>query len=442
MKNIQNHSIFYSVALSVSILLGACMEDEKVHLAGYPDTPVLLYISGLENNAASAEFKATYDGNGDLVTTGDISRTYVVKLATPSPEDTHFVVEPVIENIPEDKVSISETKFTIPAGFTTREITVELTDPSVVETDPEEKTYQLGLRIVSMGGYKTAAFNSEAKVTLVKEAYIVNLSLSGDEGRSVNFTREYDGGIIVGTDPIEYTFRVYLDKPAESDVTVRFTTTGLSQQFAGDVTVTPAEVVIPAGDKVSEDITWTVTDDFLLAGSTAEDFILEITPSFTTDDHRVVVAEEGTIVINVSKFINLVDIISAVEAEWTMFDRSDWTADNSSSYSGSAILDGSLTTDIGGGRTLWATIDMKEKKDIAGIVTRSYNNSASYSPNVVGIYVSDDGETWKVLGIKEITTKTGSYYFKLKETVSAQYIMLDMTSTSTIYLAEVEVYGN
>ena len=56
-------------------------------------------------------------------------------------------------------------------------------------------------------------------------------------------------------DPISYTFKVELDKPARKDIRINLTTTGLEDKFMKDITVTPAEIVIPAGELSSEDIT-------------------------------------------------------------------------------------------------------------------------------------------------------------------------------------------
>ena len=37
-----------------------------------------------------------------------------------------------------------------------------------------------------------------------------------------------------------------------------------------DITVTPAEIVIPAGELESAEVTWTITDDFLLTTADPE----------------------------------------------------------------------------------------------------------------------------------------------------------------------------
>ncbi|MCD8072086.1 MAG: DUF4989 domain-containing protein [Alistipes sp.] len=440
MKNIPNNTIFFSILLILSVFMGSCMEDEKLHLAGYPDTPVQLYITGLDGKPVSAGFKGTYNANGELVTTGDISRTYVIRLAAPSPEDTHFVVEPIIVNLPEDKVTISDTRFTIPAGFTTREITVELTDPSILDSNQSEITYELGLRIVSVDGYKIATGETEARVVLEKEAYAVNISLSGDDGRKVSFAREYDGGVIVDTDPIEYTFRAYLDKPAGSDIKITFNTTGISQQYAGDVTVTPIEVVIPAGEKVSGEVEWTITTDFMSTGSGYQQYDLAVTPSYQTEDPTVgLSATDATIDITVIRYIDQLQVVTSVQSGWTLFNRSGWTG-QASSGSVSTLLDGSTSSYINTAN-LWVELDMQESKNIAGFAVRSYLLS-SYAPNRLVFYASDDGENWILLGVKNHSSRSTAYYYQLTSAVSSRYLRMEASyGTSSFRVAEIEVYG-
>ena len=70
-----------------------------------------------------------------------------------------------------------------------------------------------------------------------------------------------------------------LDKPARKDVKVKLATTGLDEQFMKNITVTPAEITIAAGELESAEVTWTITDDFLLTTAGEESHTLVVTAS-------------------------------------------------------------------------------------------------------------------------------------------------------------------
>ena len=58
-----------------------------------------------------------------------------------------------------------------------------------------------------------------------------------------------------------YSWIVLLGK----DVKVKLTTEGLDDEYLKDISITPAEIIIPAGEKTSGDITWEITNDFFVA---------------------------------------------------------------------------------------------------------------------------------------------------------------------------------
>ena len=45
---------------------------------------------------------------------------------------------------------------------------------------------------------------------------------------------------------------------------MKLTTEGVDDEYLKDISITPAEIIIPAGEKTSGDITWEITNDFLL----------------------------------------------------------------------------------------------------------------------------------------------------------------------------------
>lgn len=45
-------------------------------------------------------------------------------------------------------------------------------------------------------------------------------------------------------------------------IKVKLTTEGVDDEYLKDISITPAEIIIPAGEKTSGDITWEITNDF------------------------------------------------------------------------------------------------------------------------------------------------------------------------------------
>lgn len=106
--------------------------------------------------------------------------------------------------------------------------------------------------------------SAESKITIEKEAYCVAVSLHGENQNSVSFDRTFVDGSIEEQEPIVYNFKVMLDKPANKDIAIQILTEGIAEKYLGNVTVTPNKIVIPAGQTSSEEVTWTITNDFCL----------------------------------------------------------------------------------------------------------------------------------------------------------------------------------
>lgn len=292
------------LTLLAAAALSACREDETLDLAGYPDASMGLGIEGQENGVNTVRLTAVYDGEGQLSVDGELERTYTFALASPAPEDLTFRVEPLAVNIPTDKVEISATELKIPAGqraaepVTVRFFDEELTFAQFAQPDPEAKTYELGVRVVGTEGYPTGfAGGNEAKVVVTKETYTSHYSVLSTEGNPVEFTRSYAKGNIVEEEPISVPgIQIVLDRPALEDLVFDLSSAGIPEAFAQNVSITPARLTIPAGEKVSsETAVWAVTDDFLKATAEAAEYLVELTPVLTGENPNAAPAEEDTV---------------------------------------------------------------------------------------------------------------------------------------------------
>lgn len=446
MKNIRKITLLSALVLGGMALFTGCREDETVDLEGYPETPVGITIAGLPTDATVVEMTGIYAGDGSLVTDGELARTYDFVLTQPSPEDVTLYVEPLFVNIPEEKVVISETVLSIPAGNTTASVAVSLVDDDMdfIVSDTEAKTYELGVRITDVEGYKTALTEPEGKVILKKEAYTVGVSVSGTTGREVSFTRSYADGKILDEEPMTYTFKVSMNRPAKADVKVTFTTGGLDAEFVDDVLLTPSEVTIPAGEQESEEIAWTLSDDFLLTTDEPETHTVTLTANIQSDDGTVVPLDGETVItFNIEKIYNILSLVTGVDSSWLLYDRSEWSATGENGEDDPEnVLDGrTYTYYYTRGQAFAITIDMKKAYEMHGMAIRYYYNSPAYAATKFFILTSDDGQTWTSRGmIEKLQT---AHYVKFMAPVTARYVKFDayQQGGSMMAVANIEVYG-
>lgn len=327
MKNIRKIAL---LAVLGAVVMTSCREDETVDLAGYPSTNVGMGIEGQEPGVTSVPLKATYDAEGAISVSGDLTRTYTFQLASPSPEDLTLKLEPIIVNIPADKVEISATELHIPAGSKSADpVTVTFLDPdfSFAGPDPEAKTYELGVRVAKAEGYDPQfEGGNEAKVVVEKDAYVAHFSIRGSLGNYALFTRSYAKGKILNTDPMTVSFRVLTDRPVLEDTQIAITSEGVPEAFKDDETIAPAVLTIPAGAKESSEYAdWTLTDDLLLTNAEAEEYGVLLKMAAVAENPNVAPAEsdqELAIQIKKELYIANLSIASASNSRAVEFRRS------------------------------------------------------------------------------------------------------------------------
>ena len=436
-----HYKLFLSLAIGSFVTFAGCQDDEVVDLVKYPVNQPAITINDAEG-ASKATLTAVYKSDGTLELNGPVTRTYTFHFAA-SPEDATVTFDVINTNIPKENVEISDTKVVLPAGSTDASVTVTLKDEdfSFAASNYDAATYELGVK-ASVEGYKIGTESIESKIVIEKEAYIASCSVVGENGNTVSFERAFSQGAIVNTDPISYAFKMKLDKPARKDVKVKLATTGLDEKFMNKITVTPAEITIPAGELESAEITWSITDDFLLTTTEAEFHTLVVAASVESEDPVVKVnSKENILTFNVDKVVRNFKYLSAIGSNWVVLSKDGWGAEIPSGVSGSAsyLIDGnggSYGSDVYSSNPFWFVIDMKSPQTFLALGMDYYY---TYAAKKVRISTSLDNETWTSQGVLE-APRAGNHYFEFFSSITARYVKVELLAGFSSYIDVTEVY--
>ena len=436
-----HYKLFLSLAIGSFVTFAGCQDDEVVDLVKYPVNQPAITINDAEG-ASKATLTAVYKSDGTLELNGPVTRTYTFHFAA-SPEDATVTFDVINTNIPKENVEISDTKVVLPAGSTDASVTVTLKDEdfSFAASNYDAATYELGVK-ASVEGYKIGTESIESKIVIEKEAYIASCSVVGENGNTVSFERAFSQGAIVNTDPISYAFKMKLDKPARKDVKVKLATTGLDEKFMNKITVTPAEITIPAGELESAEITWSITDDFLLTTTEAEFHTLVVAASVESEDPVVKVnSKENILTFNVDKVVRNFKYLSAIGSNWVELSKDGWGAEIPSGVSGSAsyLIDGnggSYVSDVYSSNPFWFVIDMKSPQTFLALGMDYYY---TYAAKKVRISTSLDNETWTSQGVLE-APRAGNHYFEFFSSITARYVKVELLAGFSSYIDVTEVY--
>ena len=439
-----HYKLFLSLAIGSLVTFAGCQDDEVVDLVKYPVNQPAITINDAEG-ASKATLTAVYKSDGTLELNGPVTRTYTFHFAA-SPEDVTVTFDVINTNIPKENVEISDTKVVLPAGSTDASVTVTLKDEdfSFAASNYDAAIYELGVK-ASVEGYKIGTEPIESKVVIEKEAYTATCSVVGENGNNVSFERAYSQGSIVNPDPISYTFKMKLDKPARKDVKVKLATTGLDEKFMSNISVTPAEIAIPAGELESAEITWSITDDFLLTTADPETHTIVVTASAESEDPVVVEnKKENFLTFNVNKVFRNFGYVSDKVTDWIELDKAGWSVELDPSLwgSGNILIDGkggSGGSSVYKSGDFWFIVDMKSEKTMTGFGLDYYNNSSASSPKKVTISTSMDNKTWITQGTVD-TPQSYNHYFQFFTPQNARYVKVELSGRYNSYIDVTEVY--
>lgn len=439
----------FSFVLLVGVVT-SCQKDEELNLIEYPENP----ISVSSDEGVNVNIIATYDGEGNIQFSNSLQKTWRVSLDTPSPKDASIGVSPVLVNIPEDKITLSADKLTIPAGFAFGDITLGIKDDDVsfIQDNLDAQTYELGLSVVEAEGLNLNIESSMGKLIIEKEKYKANISIAGEEGNSVQMKRVYRNGEVLG-DPISYSFKLQLDKPAKENLTVNFVSDGIPDEFKNSSVFTPASIVIPEGAKESDEITWTISNEFLKTTEEDETFDINLKAELSECKYAELNSDNANIQIQLIKTSSVLELVYGTDSDWLSIDRANWNVTLGNNWSGNldACIDNNFYTynqfieiDSSIGEIVF---DLQQNEKLSGLRAQfgyeySYPNYKYFAPIKTEILVSSDNQEWNSLGILD-TEQAQLHYIKFVIPSETRYLKYRATVNSDlamIRLIDLQLY--
>ena len=421
----------------MAVAVTSCRKEEEVDLAYYPDYTVNFAIDGVEGNPSVITLNATYDGEGVLTANGDLTRTYIFSLDSPSPKDVLFELETIVEGLPAEFVQMSTDTLAIPAGSKSAVVEVAFTAEDFSFADTAAEVYELGVRVKSMEGFHTIfSGEPEAKVVVEKAAYQAEASIILDPSgaNSINFKRSYVDGEIVNEDAMTFDFKAVLNRPALVDMEVPVSVSGLPSGFDKCATFSEPTLKFAAGEKTSSNvITCNISDDFLLNGvEDPEAFALAVVADFSKYETGAM-NESGALAVNVTKALDLMTIATAADfASLVKYTNNGWTGTGDGSGSIASMFDGNTSSYASDYYYFYYfTLDFKEVIPLNGFKIWCYYASTTYMPNHFTVEVSEDGNNWMMIG--EITNgRSGGHpvHVQFLKTINARYLKFTSLETS------------
>ena len=429
------YRFFFLLAISSLTVLSGCREDEDLNLLTYPDNNFTLAAD--DEDGSEITVNATYNNDGILEFDKPVTFTFRFNA---SPEETIVTFEPMGEN-----VELSDTKLIIPAGYTDANVTLNVKDMEAFQSNYDEATCNLGVK-ATVQGYKMPSTTLEAKALIKKAAYVATGFLEVKADSKTTFEHIYFNGEFKKTERNLYTFSVQLDRPARKDVKVKLTTEGLDDEYLKDITITPSEIVIPAGEKTTGDITWEITNDFLLRTSDDSSNTLNIMATFECEDPVFVQDEKrSSFTLNINKYIKGFEFVSYKRPSgWVEWSKQGWSVeveDNGDIWQndgGSALIDGTTNNyeGIASDGNISFTLDMGEERTINGV---GFDYIYYSAPQNIQLSVSSDGNTWNYLG-KVASADEDADYYKFIEPITARYVKCELLASWGCELYEVYVF--
>lgn len=238
-------------------------------------------------------------------------------------------------------------------------------------------------------------------------------------------------------------FKVKTQKAVEKDVRVNLSVTGVDDFDVSKVKISNASPVIKAGQSESEEITVDFEDrSFLAAIEDAVEFQYNVSvSSIETDmDNTRISSNLDDILVTIKKTALL--MLETGEPEnSTLMDRSGWNITLQDGVEGMAanLVDNNTNTDVAINNTgFWLTIDLGAETKVTGIKTLHWGSI--YCPSKIELSVSNDGTTWKSLGVLDVSGSEQNV--KMLTTPMARYIRYEMLSItgSRVDITEFYVY--
>lgn len=247
--------------------------------------------------------------------------------------------------------------------------------------------------------------------------------------KTFNLTHERSGEI--GGDEITMTFTAKTQKPVSSDVTVELEVASGSDAFKVDqIKINSSKAVIKAGQQVSEVITIDVDRSIFSSIEDKINYAFSVSISkMTTNNGNTFVSENLKTLratINKPTYLNLEQGIPDNSQLWKA--NTEWSfvfQDGVENSDNNALIGNSGNDVATNGVPFWFTVDLNEVKTVNGIQTKHWGKD--YAPTQVEVFRSENGSTWKSMGVLDISGGTQNIAFiKPIQTRYLKYQMLEV----------------
>lgn len=444
--------IIASCFIAIGCLVSSCQEDEELNLIGFPENSVSMNV----DDTSILKITASYDSEGKLLFSSPLKKNWTVSLKTPSPKDVSIVVTPHIVNIPQENVSLSGELVKIPAGFISADVELGFVndDLSFMENNLAAETYELGISVSDAQGLNLNTEMSMGKMIIEKEKYTSNVSIEGGNGNSVQFKKVCINDGVMG-EPISYSFKIALDKPAKEEIKVNLVTEGIPEGYENTASFTPSSVIIPAGEKESEEISWAVSDDLMKAYEGDGTFNVALKAQLEESEYATL-TDNSAIAIEIIKTSSILELLNGLPMNWNVINRNQWNVELGAGWYGNGpdLIDDDpyysnvyfVEMDSSEGELV---IDMNETQDIVGISTAyGYTYAGGviyYMPIKIELLTSNDKIQWNSLGTLTLTKKAGNHFIELIAPTQARYVKYKATVNSDlgmIQLFDLRIYNS
>lgn len=238
---------------------------------------------------------------------------------------------------------------------------------------------------------------------------------------------------------VDFQFIAVASKPVDQDIAVDIEVTTDLPVSTNKIALSSQKAVIKAGQKQSEPITLSITDwsELINVKAAAEYFLKINMKSINSNAQGVTVSDFNKgFVFTVKKAAEKPkqDVLVTTPKEWI------FTFMDGVENPGANTVAGTGSNDVAtNGVPFWLTVDFKSVKTISGIQTQHWANM--YAPTKVELFTSDNGSSWKSIGVFETSSYLQTIKFNQRvNTRFLKYQMIDVPGRVDITRFSVYMY--
>lgn len=243
--------------------------------------------------------------------------------------------------------------------------------------------------------------------------------------KTFNLTHDASG---IGGDEINMVFTAKTQKPTAKDITVKL---GVKSESEGldvnKISLSTTEITIKAGQQASEEVIATIDRTIF---STIEDkasysFSISINEITTDNGNTIISSNLKTLpaTINKSAYCNLKSGTPVNSKLWTA--KTEWNfafQDGVENQNTNSVIGNGGSDVATNGVPFWLTVDLKTVKTLTGIQSKHWGSG--FAPTQIEVYYSDNGSTWKSMGV--IDTKGGTQNVAFVTPIQTRYLKYQM----------------